>query len=348
MIVNDFTGDKLTIFGYSQLGELTYAAIPSPIDGFTSDFTVDSKNSIWYTNWNPDGTGILINFDYGEWDLQRTISSQADSLLLQEFVNFFQFPPGMTTPNGITMGPDQNIWIVDTASSYFFKFDPVTEEFTKYVTSIPTIDSYGNASGFIKSPISRPYWIEHSDGILVMNEQTANRIGVFNPTSETLIEYTIPSRNPHWSDCEGITNCGVAQVFGFTVDGKKIWFTEWVENNIGVVDTSVSLPFLIDTNTQSITVERGQTADILLYVTPTTDSDDTVTINSSTTSTFSDITVRSPLYFTTNQFDLHGVTETIPMQISIKDDALLETHKVLLGVYNDDIAVSQFITVRIV
>ena len=105
---------------------------------------------------------------------------------------------------------------------------------------------------------------------------------------------------------------------------------------------------MIDTNTQSITVERGQTADILLYVTPTTDSDDTVTINSSTTSTFSDITVRSPLYFTTNQFDLHGVTETIPMQISIKDDALLETHKVLLGVYNDDIAVSQFITVRIV
>ena len=50
----------------------------------------------------------------------------------------------MTTPNGVAIGPNQIIWIVDTTSSYFFSFDPVTEEFTKYVTSVPTIDSYGN------------------------------------------------------------------------------------------------------------------------------------------------------------------------------------------------------------
>ena len=156
VIVNDFTGGKLTIFGYSQLGELSYAAIPSPIDGFTSDFAIDYQDNIWYTNWSPDGTGILIKFDHKEWESQLSISSQADSLLLQDFVQFFQFPSGMTTPNGVAIGPNQNIWIVDTTSSYFFSFDPVTEEFTKYVTSVPTIDSYGNASGVIKSPISRP------------------------------------------------------------------------------------------------------------------------------------------------------------------------------------------------
>jgi len=345
VIVNDFTGGKLTIFGYSQLGELSYAAIPSPIDGFTSDFAIDYQDNIWYTNWSPDGTGILIKFDHKEWESQLSISSQADSLLLQDFVQFFQFPSGMTTPNGVAIGPNQNIWIVDTTSSYFFSFDPVTEEFTKYVTSVPTIDSYGNASGVIKSPISRPYWIEPSGYNLVMNEQTANRIGVFNPSTETLVEYTVPSRNPNWSDCEGIEYCGVAQVFDFAIDGKKIWFTEWVENNIGVVDTSIPLPFSIDIDTQYITLEKGQTANVTLYVTSTTsDLTDSITVNTSTTSLFSDIVVTSE----SMELYLDDGSKTIPIQITADEHALSSTHKVLLGVYNNDIAVSQFITVIIV
>jgi len=349
VIVNDFSGGKLTFFGYSQLGELTYAAIPSPIDGFTSDFAIDSEDNIWYTNWHPSGSGILIKFDRSAWESQLSISPETDSLLLQDFVQFFQFPSGMTTPNGVEVGPNQTIWIVDTTSSYFFSFDPATEEFTKYVTSVPTIDSYGNASGVIKSPISRPYWIEHYDGNLVMNEQTANRIGVFNPSTETLVEYTVPSRNPNWSDCEGIEYCGVAQVFDFAIDGKKIWFTEWVENNIGVVDTSIPLPFSIDIDTQSITLEKGQTANVTLYVTSTilhTSSDltDSITVNSSTTSLFSDIVVTSE----SMELYLNDGSKTIPLQITASEDALSGVHKVLLGVYNNDIAVSQFITVTIV
>ena len=344
VIVNDFTGGKLTIFGYSQLGELSYAAIPSPLDGFTGDFAIDSEDNIWYTNWNPDGTGILIKFNYKEWESQISISSTTDSLLLQDFIQFFQFPPGMATPNGVAVGPNQNIWLVDTSSSYFFSFDPVTEEFTKYVTSIPTVDSYGNASGLIKSPISRPYWIENSGDNLVMNEQTANRIGVFNPSTETLVEYTVPSRNPNWSDCEGIEYCGVAQVFDFAIDGKKIWFTEWVENNIGVVDTSIPLPLSIDIDTQSVTLEKGETANVVLRVIPTTsDLGSGLTMNSSTTTLFSDIVVTQSQI---TKFD--DGSKTISIQITASESALSGKHKVLLGVYNNDIAVSQFIAVTIV
>ena len=343
VIVNDFTGGKLTIFGYSQLGELSYAAIPSPLDGFTGDFAIDSEDNIWYTNWNPDGTGILIKFNHKKWESQLSISSQADSLLLQDFVQFFQFPSGMTTPNGIAIGPNQIIWIVDTTSSYFFSFDPVTEEFTKYVTSVPTIDSYGNASGFIKSPISRPYWIEHSGDNLVMNEQTANRIGVFNPSTEILVEYTIPSRNPNWSDCEGITYCGVAQVFDFAIDGEKIWFTEWVENNIGVVDTSVPLPFSISQVTKPITLEKGQTETHLIVFVPTSSLPSKIIPNSSTTSLFSDIVVT----FESNELYLTDNENNVWVQITASEDALSGTHKVLLGAYNKDIAISQFITVII-
>jgi len=363
VIVNDFTGGKLTIFGYSQLGELSYAAIPSPLDGFTGDFAIDSEDNIWYTNWNPDGTGILIKFNHKKWESQLSISSQADSLLLQDFVQFFQFPSGMTTPNGIAIGPNQIIWIVDTTSSYFFSFDPVTEEFTKYVTSVPTIDSYGNASGLIKSPISRPYWIEHSGDNLVMNEQTANRIGVFNPPTETLVEYTVPSRNPNWSDCTEITviddveyetvidNCGVAQVFDFAIDGKKIWFTEWVENNIGVVDTSIPLPFSIDIDTKEITLKKGETAVVTLQVTKKAKNQaewseymKPLNVNYSSTSTFSDIVIKPEW----NNYTLSDPVTTIQVEITASEHALSGTHKVLLGGYADDIAISQFITVTIV
>ena len=176
-----------------------------------------------------------------------------------------------------------------------------------------------------------------------MNEQTANRIGVFNPSTEVLTEYTVPSRNPNWADCEGIDYCGVAQVFDFAAYGEKIWFTEWVENNIGVVDTSISPPFSIDIDRKQITLEKGQTGQITLEVTKTLFSDTfDVSVNSSSTSTFSDIIITHE-----NNFSLSDKT-TISVEIIVSEHALSGTHKVLLGAYTDDIAVSQFITVTVI
>jgi virginiamycin B lyase len=176
-----------------------------------------------------------------------------------------------------------------------------------------------------------------------MNQHNANRIGVFNPSSETLVEYTVPSRNPNWADCEGIDYCGVAQVFDFAVDGKKIWFTEWVENNIGVVDTSIPLPFSVDTDKEEITLEKGQTAQIMLKITNRSSKAIDASVNSSSTSTFSDIIITHE-----NNFLLSDSGTTITVEITASEYALSGTHKVLLGAYTDDIAVSQFITVTIV
>ncbi len=176
-----------------------------------------------------------------------------------------------------------------------------------------------------------------------MNEQTANRIGVFNPSTQTLTEYTVPSRNANWADCEGIDNCGVAQVFDFAAYGEKIWFTEWVENNIGVVDTSILPPFSIDIDRKQITLEKGQTGQITLEVTKTLFSDAfDVNVNSSSTSTFSDIIITHE-----NSFSLSDKT-TISVEIMVGEHALSGMHKVLLGAYTDDIAVSQFVTVIVV
>ena len=312
-------------------------------DAVTSDFAIDSEKNVWYTNWVPSGLGILVKFDYPGYEFKSSQGEVTQGLLLQDFVEWYNFPAGLTTPNGVAVGPDQKIWLADTSSNYFFSFDPRTEEFTKYVTSIPTIDSYGNASDFIKNPVSRPYWIERSDDNLIMNEHNANRIGVFNPFSETLVEYTVPSRNPNWADCEGIDYCGVAQVFDFAAYGEKIWFTEWVENNIGVVDTSIPLPFSIDIDKKQITLEKGQTTQLTLEVAKTLFSDAfDVNVNSSSTSTFSDIIITHE-----NSFSLSDKT-TISVEIMASEHALSGTHKVLLGAYTNDIAVSQFVTVIVV
>jgi len=344
IIINDFTGGRLSFLDYAQDKQgLLHYAIPSVMENaVTSDFAIDSDKNVWYTNWIPSGQGILVKFDYPGYEFQSTQGEVTQGLLLLDFVEWYNFPAGLTTPNGVAVGPDQKIWLADTSSNYFFSFDPKTEEFTKYVTSIPTIDSYGNASGVIKNPVSRPYWIEHSDGNLIMNEHNANRIGVFNPSSETLVEYTVPSRNPNWADCEGIEYCGVAQVFDFAVAGEKIWFTEWVENNIGVVDTSIPLPFSIAIDKDKITLEKGQTTQITLEVTKTGSAHMyDASVNSSSTSTFSDIVITYE-----NNFSLSDKT-TISVEIMVSEHALSGTHKVLLGAYTDDIAVSQFITVTV-
>jgi len=182
-----------------------------------------------------------------------------------------------------------------------------------------------------------------------MNQHNANRIGVFNPSSETLVEYTVPSRNPNWADCEGIEYCGVAQVFDFAIDGKKIWFTEWVENNIGVVDTSIPLPFSIDIDIKEITLKKGETAVVTLQVTESSmlvgvNAIPSTNVNYSSTSTFSDLIIKPEL----NNFSLSDVPTTISIEVIASEHALSGTHKVLLGAYTDDIAVSQFITVTIV
>ena len=349
IIVNDLLGSRISFFEFAQVGqEIRTFAIPSPMeDSITSGFTIDSEDNVWYTTWIPDETGILVKFDYPSYEIEQATSTAPQGLLLQEFIEFYQFPPEMNTPNGVTVGPNQKIWIADTSGNFFFSFDPETEEFTKYVTSIPHKDSYGN----LKLPTysSNPYWIEHSDGNLVMNEHNANRIAVFNPESETMVEYTVPSRNPNWSDCEGIDYCGLSQVFDFTVDGSKIWFTEWVENNIGVVDTSTPLPFTIDVDSQNIILERGQTAEVLLqFNIPNVllgEGEVSASLNKSSTASSSDLIITSEH---TVLNSLVGDSQSYLIQITAGKDALPDTHKVLLGAFDDEIAVSKFITVTIV
>ena len=346
IIVNDFTGNKITFFDPSQTSEdLNFLSLPSPVDNsVTADFAVDANDNIWYTNWLFQESGVLVK--YNQTGYQKSVAdTNNNSLPLFDFIKVYELPAEVLTPNGAVVTPDGKIWLADTSSSHFFSFDPDTEQFTQYVTSDPQLITYGNSTGIIKTPISRPYWIDaDSSGKLVFNEQTSNSIGVMDTKTESLTEYSIPSRNPTWGDCGNLSDCGLAQVFDFALDGNKIWFTEWVENNIGVIDTSVSLPLSIDLDSNNFSIKAGESVDLNYIVNPESQKDiPEVSLVLSDTHSFLDVSTDNPKKF---QLDFDG-PRPIDVTISASDDAVPGTYKVLLGAQTEDVSVGKYVTLTI-
>ena len=341
IIVNDFTGNKLTILDPTQSDEgLVSISIPSEVtSAVTADFTVDSQNNVWYTNWVFQQNGVLVKFDHDEFLKSGQVRDNS-------FSEAFLLPPQLLTPNGAVADADDNIWLADTSSSFIFKFDTKDETFTQYTTSVPPQVTFGNYSGIIKSPISRPYWIDlTSDDKLVFNEQTGNRLGLLDIKTESLVEYNIPSKNPFWGDCGDDPNCGLAQVFDFTISGDKIWFTEWVENNIGVVDTSIPLPFEIELSSSSLTLNPGESQKITYSIVPkSNDEIFPVFLNLADPQDFITLT---PTQKYSDIFKLESEPKSIEITITASDSAVSGTYKVLVGAQTEDVAISKYITLEI-
>ncbi len=353
IIINDFTGNKLTLLDANpSAGEINYLSIPSPVDNsVTADFAVDANDNIWFTNWLFQQGGVLVKFNQNGY-LDSVANSNEQFLPLLDFVEVYALPPELLTPNGAVVTNDGTIWLADTTTSFFFNFDPFTEQFTHYVTADPLPSTYGDQSGDITSvPGSRPYWIEADEqGRLVFNEQAANNISVMDPKLQSLVEYQIPSKNPNWGDCDPgtgmmLADCGIAQIFDFAIDGEKIWFTEWVENNIGVVDTSVPLPIEIQLESDTLTLAPGETQEFNFTVFPKSQNDMDVSLVLSPTHDFLNVDLVND---TPQTFQLNSdVPRPIHTTISASEDAVAGTYKILLGVQSPDIAISKYVTVTI-
>ena len=67
-------------------------------------------------------------------------------------------------------------------------------------------------------------------------------------------------------------------------------------------------------------------------------------VNISTTSLFTDLTINPE---STEFYSNDSGSESIIVQITASESELPDTHKILLGAYNDEIAISKFITVTI-
>ena len=349
IIINDFTGNKLTILDVNPSDtEVNYLSVPSPVDdSVTSDFAIDRNDNIWYTNWLYQQGGILIQFNQNDY-LDDVANSEQPFLPLIDYIVGYPLPVQLLTPNGVTFSDDGTLWLADTTSSSFFSFDPSTEQFIQYVTADPILETFGNQTGVVKSPISRPYWIENDgQGKLVFNAQTANNISVMDPKTQTLVEYHVPSKNPNWGDCDSgvevMENCGVAQIFDFAISGEKIWFTEWVENKIGVVDTSVPLSFEIQLESETMNISPGDSSSNHFVF--SSDSTNDVEISSIISTTHDFLTV-DLIHNSADKFELNSNDSAIMhIEISASEQAIPGTYKILLGGQTSDIAISKYLTV---
>ncbi|ABX13567.1 virginiamycin B lyase family protein [Nitrosopumilus maritimus] len=326
-LINDFTGNRIVILNHENLdnGETEYAVIATPSGFFTSQTSVDDDENIWFVIWKYQKEAILIKTNFET----------------RETENFI-LPSSISAPNGVSVGPAGNVWIADTASSSFYRFSPNDNKVIEFVTSDAPIWTFGNSSGLIKTPITRPYWNSFdSNGNMWFNQQTANRLAVFDPVSESLLEYDIPSKNPGWADCGELVDCGTAQSFDFTVQNGQVWFTEWVENNIGVLDTSVDIPVTLDVEQNEIEIKQGEQKKIFLTIKPQEKQKVELFLSTST---------NSELIGTETNTEPISISEQsqIPVTILVDENAHQGDYKILLSAHLLDVVVSEYVTVKVI
>ena len=339
IILNDFTGSQIVILDEIESETpVTYALPSNSEESVVGDFTIDSKNNLWYTNWILEQNGILARVNQTTFDL--SIQKNEDLL---EFV-MYTLPSDLKTPNGITSDDYGKIWITDSSNSLIFKFDPITRVFSKYPTNEASSLTYGNYTGQINSTASKPYWIEKdSTGRLVFNEQGANRIGVLDPDSLSLVEYEIPSRNPNWGDCAN-NDCGLAQVFDFTIGDGKVWFTEWAENKIGFVDTSSELPFSVGLESAEISIKPGDKRVLSFSVFP--NSEDSMEISPILSNPNSADGVDAKLNSYTKSI-LSNSENKFDIEVSASKEAISGEFFILMGAETENVTLGQFLKVII-
>ena len=320
--------DKFVVLNHEKLddGLYTNSTLSVPEGFFTSQAVVDDEGNMWFIMWKYQKEMILV----------KTNS-------ITQKVEQFTLPDSIKAPNGVAIGPLGNIWIADTAGNSFYKFSPDDKKVIEFTTSKPSIFTYGNASGLIKTPITRPYWNAFdSDGNMWFNQQTGNRLAVFNPNSESLIEYDIPSKNPNWSDCGDLTDCGLSQSFGFTFKDDQVWFTEWVENNIGVLDTSVTIPVSLEIENENISIKQGEQKEIFVTVKlQTNQSMDLILFGNSNSES---IKVNAK----TESTNISEQALRIPVTISVDENAHQGMYKVLLSTQIPDVLVSTYATIKVI
>ena len=181
----------------------------------------------------------------------------------------YELPDDITSPVGLALDLDDNLWVTDHGTSIFFKLDPTSGDITKFTTSTVSPRTLGQSTT-IDAAYTLPYWIKTGEnGTIWFNQHTGNKMSSFNPNNLTLIEYWIPSQNKLWGPCrDSVGHCGISNALQFDVDkNNEVWFSEWSENKIGRVLTDRVLPLTVSVLPHNFTLQRGGNEEVRINVT---------------------------------------------------------------------------------
>jgi virginiamycin B lyase len=119
-------------------------------------------------------------------------------------------PPDTPNMNGIIVDGQDNVWFSDFMGHKLGKLDPKTKAFTMYQP--PTANA-------------RPYGLvlDKNTGYIWYGDFSANSITRFDPKTAQFVEYPIPTRGAY------------PRFVGVDAKGR-VWFAEWWNGKLGVVD----------------------------------------------------------------------------------------------------------------
>ena len=187
---------KVTTDGknFAEYGNMPLGANPTGI-------TVGPDNNIWFT-------------EGGEWDSTAHSVGPGKKIgrmnLAGQMIAEYTTPSAPSGPQGITTGPDGNIWFAETYANNIARFNVSTGVFTEW--KMPKTVKYGGACsprGVTAGP----------DGAVWFTEFACNIIGRID-MSGNLTEFQLKS--------------ATAQPLGIAVGpDHALWFTEWGDSKIG-------------------------------------------------------------------------------------------------------------------
>ena len=340
--------------------------IPLPLQGFdgidrnlisTGSVVVDDENkSVWITVLAFGQKGQILRYDINK----QTFTA-------------FDLPNHLRSPVGITMEDSRNLWVTDHGTSIFFSLvsDGGNTSITEFATSKPSERIFGGKESLPSQAYTLPYWIHKSaEGSLWFNEHTGNKIARFLPSNSTLVEYWIPSQNKLFSSCEpqGLEACGLAnalqldvddRILGETSDGfsnltghqkSEVWFTEWSENKIARVNTSQPLPFSVSTSAQEITIRKGESASVDIFLSPSHSmTADSVNMTASATFMPTGDFGNSTWSFSEEAISLNdGKTKTVKFIISPSPDLSAGRYTLMLGAQDPSVTILKALPITVI
>jgi virginiamycin B lyase len=258
----------------------------------------------------------------------------------------FDLPAHLDSPVGIAIDEKGNPWITDHGTSIFFMVNSTNGKVTEFSTSPLSRISTNIPKEF---GYTLPYWMKmDTRGNLWFNEHIGNKIARFNTTDGTLVEYWIPTQNRLWAPCTpNEISCGISNALQFSIGkNNQLWFSEWTENKLGMLNGSKPLSFVVDTSSTELNIKKGETVEIPLRVSANDDVDLRMIASSTFTSTGN--FGNSSSSFSQDSFSMKsGETKDVTFLVTPSDGLETGEYTLMIGAENDEISYLNSIKVHL-
>lgn len=259
-------------------GEIWFTTLRGNTVGIIKPQNNDYTISTFDTGSNTNPAGIFLQNDsvwianVGTQNIFKYEINQKDNLA-QDITLAQKIPKDNTTlfssPTDLLV--DKNIlWLTEHGTSFLTSYDVADGKVMRYPTS---------QNNFHTTTL--PFWIRGVDNpqVLWFNEHQGNKIGRFDVSNKTLIEYTIPSLPK-----DGYLTYPL-NISQDPRDEKILWFSEWNTDKVGVVDGNIPVPFDLDFNVTQIVLNHNKTSVVDVTITGNSHYSDTLSLNASSTIT---------------------------------------------------------------